>query len=504
MSAHVIFRDPSAFAHGSENAYRLLPFRFARLPDPSETVLLSNDIGDWALITATEFEALIQRRLDPGSGTLKNLRSRGFIATSRDVVPVDLLAARLRTRKAFIAEGPSLAIFVVTLRCGQSCGYCQVSRRRTAEEGFDMSPATVAQAIDRLFELPGRRLTVEFQGGEPALAFDLVRRIVETIVARNVHEGRQVGFTMVSTLEHLDEAALRFCQQHGIALSTSLDGPAALHDANRPHPEGQSQARTRVALARARASLGPDRIAALATITRRSLEQPEAIVDAYLELGFRSVFLRPLSPYGFALRAWRRIGYTMEEYLAFYRRALAHLIRRNLEGQPIVEVYTRLLLRHILTSFPTGYVDLRSPAGAGLGTIVFNYDGRVYVSDEGRMAAETGDDRFCLGDVGMPWPRLLQSEPMRWLLAGSLAEALPGCTDCAFLPFCGADPVFHAHSQGDPIGHRPSSDFCRKQTGLFRILFALLARAEPDTMRVFMAWLSDRDVSAVPYAGTVS
>ena len=175
------------------------------------------------------------------------LRSRGFIAASRDVLPIDLLAARLRTRKS-LGEGPSLAIFVVTLRCGQSCHYCQVSRRRMAEPGFDMSAATMAQAVDRLFELPARQLTVEFQGGEPALAFDLVRRIVEAIVARNEHEGRRIRFTMVSTLEHLDREALRFCRGHGIALSTSLDGPAEIHDANRPHPNGASHARTRDAL----------------------------------------------------------------------------------------------------------------------------------------------------------------------------------------------------------------------------------------------------------------
>src|SRR5215213_10107251 len=162
MSAKATFRDRSAFAHGTEGSYRLLPFRFARLPEPPETVLLTNDLGDWILLATPEFEALVQHRLDPKSHTHQALRSRGFIAASRDVLPIDLLAARLRTRKS-LGEGPSLAIFVVTLRCGQSCHYCQVSRRRMAEPGFDMSAATMAQAVDRLFELPARQLTVEFQ-----------------------------------------------------------------------------------------------------------------------------------------------------------------------------------------------------------------------------------------------------------------------------------------------------------------------------------------------------
>ncbi|MDH8206496.1 hypothetical protein QIG19_27455, partial [Klebsiella pneumoniae] len=58
-----------------------------------------------------------------------------------------------------------------------------------------------------------------------------------------------------------------------------------------------------------------------------------------------------------------------------------------------------LVLARMLTDRPTGYVDLRSPAGIGLGALVYNYDGRVFASDEGRMLAEMGDDTFVLGNV---------------------------------------------------------------------------------------------------------
>jgi hypothetical protein len=47
---------------------------------------------------------------------------------------------------------------------------------------------------------------------------------------------------------------------------------------------------------------------------------------------------------------------------------------------------------------PLGYVDLRRPAGIGLGALVYNYDGKVFASDEGRMLAEMGDRTFELDD----------------------------------------------------------------------------------------------------------
>src|SRR2546430_16559441 len=38
-------------------------------------------------------------------------------------------------------------------------------------------------------------------------------------------------------------------------------------------------------------------------------------------------------------------------------------------------------------------------AGIGLSVLVYNYDGDVYASDEGRMLAEMNDRRFRLGTV---------------------------------------------------------------------------------------------------------
>jgi hypothetical protein len=59
-------------------------------------------------------------------------------------------------------------------------------------------------------------------------------------------------------------------------------------------------------------------------------------------------------------------------------------------GRHFPEFYSTLILRRMLTDRAIGYVDLRSPAGIGLGALVYNYDGRVFASDEGRMLAEMG------------------------------------------------------------------------------------------------------------------
>jgi radical SAM protein with 4Fe4S-binding SPASM domain len=147
-----------------------------------------------------------------------------------------------------------------------------------------------------------------------------------------------------------------------------------------------------------------------------------------------------------------------------------------------------VLLRHILTPFHSGYVDLRSPAGAGLGVLVYNYDGQVYPSDEARMAAETGDERFCLGTVTEGLDALLGSPAMRWLAAGAVAEVQPDCSRCAFVPYCGADPVHHAIVHGDPAAPRLNTDFCDRHIGLFHLLFARIGERDPETMKTLLSW----------------
>ncbi len=95
---------------------------------------------------------------------------------------------------------------------------------------------------------------------------------------------------------------LPFFRDHRVAISASLDGPQSLHNANRSRPGNDSHQLTLVGIQRAREALGFDKVDALMTATRVSLEYPRAIVDEYVTHGFPSIFLQALSPYGFALK----------------------------------------------------------------------------------------------------------------------------------------------------------------------------------------------------------
>lgn len=483
-------RTPLASADCSESpvpGYRLLPFRFERWNE--REVLLVNEVGDSAFLDAPSFDALIRHGLASTSSAYLELKSKFFLSDGDPTFAIDLLATRYRTNKSFLSGFTALHLFVVTLRCDHSCPYCQVSRVKEGGSRWDMSRETAERAIDLMFRSPSPTLKVEFQGGEPLLRFDLIRSIVERVLERNETEGRQIEFVIATNLAPLDDEMLAYLKDRSILLSTSLDGPAPLHDANRPRPGRDSHALAEKNLARAREALGHDRISALMTTTERSLAQPREIVDEYVRLGFDSIFLRSISPYGFAVRTGTAARYQTSQFLDFYRAALDRIIEWNRRGTPIREAYAQILLAKMLTPFPTHYVDLQSPGGAGIGAVVYNYEGDVYASDEARMLAEMGDFSFRLGNVHRnTYEEIFGGETLRSLVASSVLETLPGCNRCAFLPFCGGDPIFHHRTQGDPIGHRPTSAFCAKNMGILRHLFERLRSGDRFVVELFTSW----------------
>lgn len=470
------FAGAEAF-QGSSSELQLLPFRFERLG--AEQYLVSNLVGDFVRLSRTEMERLTELRIEPTDELYKKAYGAHLIAQKGRLGQYQLLAMRLRSRMAFLREGTALHIFVVTLRCEHSCPYCQVSRQSADKSRYDMSDEIAHRALQIALQSPAPALKIEFQGGEPLLNFPLIRRIVRKAKAESGR--KRLDFVAASNLALLSDDILAFCKEEGVQVSTSLDGPAELHNRNRPRPGGNSHALAVAGIKRAQEVLGADRVGALMTTTHGSLQCVERIVDEYLALNLDGIFLRPLSPYGFAIKTKLFGRYDMKRWMEFYTRGLRYILEVNRSGRPFVEFYARLLLQRMLSDKPTGYVDLRSPAGVGLGALVYNYDGRVFASDEGRMLAETGDTTFELGHVdNATYSSLILSDTLVDFVAKSMTQCAPECHECVFEPHCGADPVYHHATQSDAVGIKPLSDFCARQKGIMRLLLDILDQGGED------------------------
>ena len=352
-----------------------------------------------------------------------------------------------------------------------------------------MTPNDASRAVELMFCSPSPYLTVEFQGGEPLLAFDRIRQITTESVEVNRSTGRHLRFVLCSNLVALDENILSFLEANKFLISTSLDGPEWLHQANRCPGSPIAFNLLKHNIARCREALGEDSVSALLTVTLNSLDEPEAIVQEYLNLGFRSIFLRTLNPFGKVLSNFEAIGYSTDEFLAFYKRALRFIIELNLRGTHFVEEFARIILTKILTPFPHAFTDLQSPNGAISGVLVYGHDGYVYASDEARMLAAQGDHIFRLGHVQRnTYSQMVLGETALGIVRHGINESLPGCSECAFQAFCGGDPIRNYAIQGDIVGYRPTSEFCARNRGVIEILFELMSTST-EVSDVFHSWV---------------
>lgn len=465
-----------------------LPFNTRRLSDGS--ILGVSKSGDHAFFSDEE---LAWVHCSPTRLPLERqaeLSSRFFLGRDRQAPGSQrLLLSRRAAKRQTIEDGPSLHAIVPTLQCAHSCRYCQVSRT-LGGHGHTMSIRNLDMACDAIFQSPSRALTVEFQGGDPLIRFDLVQRAIERISARNASENRHIRFVVASTLHQLDDEMCRFFKEHTVFLSTSIDGPAVLHNKNRPIPTRDAYERTVEGIALARKILGHEAVSALMTTTRESLSHPEEIVDEYVRLGFRDIFLRPLSIYGFAKRNERHLRYTLEQFQEFYLRALSRVMYWSQQGVELREIYACIILNKIMSSFDGGYVDLQSPTGAGLSALVYNYDGYVYPSDEARMLAEVGDTSLRLGCIGEQLVTLTNSQVQQDLIRASLVDHTPGCDKCPYNLFCAPNPIDTQAQFGTFSVPVDKTEHCRRHLWLFDHFFSWIRAADDDLLDLFHGWAS--------------
>lgn len=466
------------------SSYKLLPFKFRRLNGKE---IIVNEVGDFLILPSGSVRRIINHEIDSKSELYRDLAAKFMICDDYHEPLIDVMANRLRTKKKFLGQTTALHIFVMTLRCNQKCVYCQASSQDKSIASKDMKITDLDAAIDLMLESHNPDITMEFQGGESTLVPSLIEYAVTETEKRNQSIGKCIKYVICTNIRCISDELLEFCRIHHIFISTSLDGPAYIHDVNRGIPGSYQNFVD--SLERVKQVVGSNRVSPLMTTSELSLKYPREIIDCYRSLGFNQIFLRPLNPYGRATNSSDYWVSYFDRYFNFYKQALEYVIELNKKGIMFIEGYTALMARKILTPYPISFVDLQSPAGIINSVIVYNYDGYVYCSDESRMLAEAGDFTFRLGKVTEPYQKIFGGKRAQELAQLWATEYIAGCSDCAYFQYCGADPVRNYTTQKDEYGQRPTSLFCKHHKQLFDHLFTLIDERAEEVLPILKSWL---------------
>jgi len=484
-----------------------MPFRHREV---GGKVLVTTTEGDFLLLTRDEFASFARGDVEKGSPLYTRLSERNFVRAEFDE---RRMIDRVRARKRFLSWGPNLHIVVVTLRCNETCVYCHASRADMTATQTDMTPEVADRTVDQIFATTSPDVTIEFQGGEPLVAFETIKRIIARARDKNKDAGKRLEFTMVSNLSLMDDEKLAWLVENKVQICTSVDGPEHLHDKQRKLVGGSAHQQAtrwikRINEAYGQMGLDPTlyHVEALLTTTRDALPKWKEIVDTYVGLGCRALFLRPVDPFGFADKTAPRVEYPRREYMEFYRSAVDYMVQLNQQGVEILERFAAIFLTKILGGEDPNFLDVRSPCGAAIGQVAYNYDGKIFTCDEGRMLHEMGDDTFLVGEVAQAgaegtsdaafrsrYREVMGHETVRAMAIASNLDAQPDCVNCTYQPYCGVCPVHNHKTQGSIFGRMRESSLCAVHKGIQDYLFERIGTGGPDVLQVFQRWTTVRD-----------
>jgi len=471
------------------------PFRFRQIGGKT---LITNPEGSFALLTQEEFTQYATGTVPKESGLYKKLKDGNFLRAEFDA---NRSAQKLQRRKRFLGTGPNLHVMVVTLRCNETCVYCHASRATMDAVHTDMTPEIASKSVDMALSTTSPWVTIEFQGGEPLVNFPVVKHIIEYALEKNKSIGKTLEFTMVTNLSLMDEEKLKFLLENKVQICTSIDGPEHLHDKQRRLPGFSAHKKATYWIKRinqAYGEMGLDtnlyHVEALMTTTKETLNFPKEVVDTYVELGCRALFLRPLDPFGWSEKTGYRTEYPRSDYMKFYRTAVDYMLELNKGGAHILERFASIFLTKILSGEDPNFLDIRNPGGAGIGQLAYSYDGQIFTCDEGRMLHESGDDTFLIGHVNTSTYRdIVGHETVRAVVIASNLEGQPDCVNCTYIPYCGIPPVHSHKSQGQIFGHMRESTLCVVHKGIQDYLFEKIGEGDPATLETFQRWTTIRN-----------
>lgn len=470
-------------------------FRYKKI---RKDYLITNDSGNWLFLTARDFKRLLEGRMKKNEAPYFKLKENGFIDLDKQRL-AKLAGSYLRLNRSFL-RGPGLFIMVLTLRCNHACVYCHAVPEGLKAKETDMREAIAKKTVDLIFNAPSRLIRIEFQGGEPLLNWPVLKYVVKYAKALNKIKNKDLRLSLVSNLTLLDGKKLKFLLDEGVSVCCSFDGQAEVHDKNRIYLSGKSSYQAVASRIKAikkiiarkkekNASFSGE-LDAILTISRFSLPFHREIVNEYIKMGFFSIFIRPLGHFGLKTRNAEIIGYKAEEFIDFYKKTMDYILELNLKGRFFIERGSYYALKKILRNEDPAYLDMRSPCGAGIGQLAFDYDGGIFTCDEGRMARRLGYDDFQVGTVGEEnFNQLIDNNVVKTTCLASCLDNQVACSNCAYKPYCGTCPVANFVEHGTIFPQISNTDRCKVNKAMFDYLFSKIRNKK--YRKIFESWLEE-------------
>ena len=181
--------------------FALLPFWVKELD--MNLILLTNRFGGWAILPKDAYYSILSGKISPEA---KNLLLKAGLAITKE--SGKRLTDRFCSINQHLFNDVGLHIVVVTTRCNLGCVYCQAD----TGEYMDMDVETCAHIIKFMFDSRRKHITLEFQGAEPLLNWEVIKFAVEKAVEWN-NGIKSLKIALVTNGTLLDEEKVDFLKR---------------------------------------------------------------------------------------------------------------------------------------------------------------------------------------------------------------------------------------------------------------------------------------------------
>jgi len=315
----------------------------------------------------------------------------------------------------------------LTNNCNLTCGYCYARQGKYDNPGIKMDYETACKGVDLVMESViknnGTLVTIGFFGGEPLLAFELIKKIVHYVKKKNTNN-ILIRYLITTNGTCLTTEQADYFQENNFQVMLSIDGDAKTHNRYRVYSSGHGSYQ--------------DVIRAIDLLLPRvSLEARITIADKNTDIAGSVMHIRSLGI--------KRITYALDYKLSEESFAEFIVSLRRLFEIYLINIKTKQYFDLSNITEPIVAIVLnkkkRSHCNSGVSYLSLSADGSIY-----RCPRFTDQKLFSLGKINENNDLTIAEKILNFRLAlgEEAGNRNSNCLQCAYAYLCGGMCFHHA------------------------------------------------------------
>ena len=238
MEHRTLYRFPGARRLLSDPALRRIQLRSQKLLVRTDGLVVKVTDLAWELLKTisqgSDLHAMIDRW---GAEDVQNcddeLAQLAEEAGDLEPSPFDLTVSR--------GGKPGGLVLMVAQSCNLACRYCFGHGGCYGSNRSLMSQGDAIKAVDLMIARGGdrKKYSITFFGGEPLLNLPVIAAVVAYCERLVSSQGLEFHYSITTNGTILTDGVLEMLRSRNFGVMVSLDGPASVHDENRPFRNGR-------------------------------------------------------------------------------------------------------------------------------------------------------------------------------------------------------------------------------------------------------------------------